>query len=393
MFTINEIKGEGNSHQQDRAGKLEGVTEDGTPVFLMWVLDGHGTRVGYHRYDLGGIVAQTGEDILKSLDAESILRIFNDTEFGKELFANIQSKIEAKKDAFLTSNGWSKLTDATGDDIDVLWSKVGTRIATPGGGTTLILVSGVKEGDTWNARMYNVGDSMMVFNDVVYSQAGIDGLNEETVIALAENSMKTAYSSVPGSISPQCFNYHEISVIDTAVSINSPPTPIGGRHRYYCSNVRGEIATEVKLTYIPKMFELKDPHRFHLNTNLASWSNMGDSQNAKWASVPSYSKPFVIDGPLSLTSDGIGDILKSELDASSEEKTGWFNYYSDHPMNTSNPEKNNIFKNSWFHETVMGISHNESATEAVLVHDDPFYRVAKLTFGVADNISRVTFMP
>ena len=62
-------------------------------------------------------------------------------------------------------------------------------------------------------------------------------------------------------------------------------------------------------------------------------------------------------------------------------------------MNTSNPEKNNIFKNSWFHETVMGISHNESATEAVLVHDDPFYRVAKLTFGVADNISRVTFMP
>ena len=177
--------------------------------------------------------------------------------------------------------------------------------------------------------------------------------------------------------------------------MNAPPSPVRRQQRYYISNVRGDIATGISLTYVPKMFNLTEdepqPRRysFSINTNLASWSNMGDTQNASWASVPSYSEPFTIEGPLSLISDGIGDILKSEEPATLEEKMGWFNYYTDHPMSSADASKNCIFKNAWFHETIMSINEEDMGA----VHDDPFYKVAKATFGVADNICRITFIP
>tara|TARA_B110000977_G_scaffold83127_1_gene111065 strand:+ start:60 stop:1244 length:1185 start_codon:yes stop_codon:yes gene_type:complete len=394
MFVINAIQGEGNTYQQDRAGKLEKTTADGRSVKIMWAADGHGSRIGYQRCDMGGLVAQTGHDILNSLDADMIAQLYDNPEIGKELFANIHCNIEQAKDEFFIRNGWRKLTDADGNDIDVLWTKPGGSIVTSGGGTTLILAACVNVEGVWKARMYNVGDSMMIHNDTVYSQSGINGISEDTFRAMSAIGMKTVYSDAPGSVRSGGHLIHSISVDDT-VEHHEPPTPLHGKHRYYVSDVRGSIATSLKLIYTPKMFNLMDlsgcawGYRFNINTELASWSNMGDTQNAPWAAVPSYSDQFVITGPLSLTSDGIGDIMKSEATASLEEKTGWFNYYEDHPMHSADANKTCIFKNAWFHETVMAIDPDS----ATAVHDDPFYKVAKSTFGVADNICRVTFIP
>ena len=397
MFVINAIQGEGNTYQQDRTGKLEKTTAGGRSVKLLWVLDGHGGKIGYHRCDMGGLVSQTGHDILNSLDADTIAQLYDNPEIGKELFTNIQCKIESVKDEFFIQNGWRKLVDLGGTDIDVLWSKPGgaRSVVTSSGGTTLILVACVEVEGVWKARMYNVGDSMMIHNDTVYSQAGIGGMNDETVLQMAVSGIKSIYSNVP-CINPKNHSYHTISD-DNTVSVEALPSPVRGRHQYYISDVRDSVAVSLKLIYKPAMFDLLDiseyawglGKRATIKTELASWSNMGDTQNAPWASVPSYSEQFVITGPLSLTSDGIGDILKSEATASLEEKTGWFNYYEDHPMHSYDANKNSIFKNAWFHETVMANDPDSATT----VHDDPFYKVAKSTFGVPDNICRVTFIP
>ena len=399
MIVTNEIKGEGNGFQQDRAGSLEIISETGVPLKLLWVADGHGKYINGRKYDLGGMVAQRAHDILNGTESEIVLRLFEDTEFGKEFYAHMQSEIKLSYETFMVKKGWRKLKEVDGKEIDVLWTNSVGRIITSAGGTTLIITVCAKIDDVWQGRMYNVGDSMMILNDTVYSQAGIDGLNDKTVMKLAAREIKTIYSRVPGDGFTTCHNFHKISPTDKSISINSPPTPIFGKHRYYISNVRGEIAAEVTTTYTPKMFNLEDSpsypmsRHFSLDTNLASWSNMGDMQNDTWASIPSYSKKFVIDGPLTLTSDGIGDILKSEESVTDEEKAGWFNYYDDHPMKTYDSSTCSIFKNSWFHKTFM---ENLSAVDGVAsssFHEDPFYRVAKKTFGAADNICRVTFIP
>ena len=391
MFIINEIQGEGNTYQQDRVGKSEKIASDGTPVHLMWVIDGHGSRMGHLRYDLGGLVSQTAHDRLEQLDGDSIQRLHNDVAFGKELYTNIQHEIVAILEAFLISKGWNKLKDADQNDIDVLWSIPGGRVVTLSGGTTLILVASVNKDSVWMGRMYNVGDSLMILNDMVYSQAGIDGLNHKTVLALSHNNTGTVYCSVPGTNCDHPF--HTITESDSVIS-NPIPGLKHGKHQYYISNVRNDIALGVKLIYTPEMFNLNSYlHSFKVVTNLASWSNMGDIQNTAWASEPSYSEVFKIDGPLSLTSDGIGDILKSEGPANSKEKAGWFNYLPEHPMNGYSTDKNCIFKNSWFHATVMKIHDSSDSSTACSPYKDLFYKVAKGTFGVPDNISRVTFIP
>jgi len=394
MFTINEIKGEGNTYQQDRTGKIVQSLSDGTEVVLMWAIDGHGKKVGFNQHDTGGMVSRVIHKFLTELSGEQIKNLYDNTEYGISLYAEIQSKIELAKDQFMISLGWKKLVDVDGNDINVLWTKTTGRIITSSGGAMLILVACVKTDAAWKGRMYNVGDSMMIHNDTVYSQSGIDGLSDKAVLSLTQSKIKTIYSAVPGSFASKKNYFHRVSPIDAVVTINPTPSIVRGRHQYYVSNVRSDTALSICLTYTPDMFTLKPAavralRSFAPKTELASWSNMGDSQNAWWASEPSYSKQFVITGPLSLISDGIGDILKSEGDTSLDEKTDWFNYSENHPMHTANPNKNCIFKNGWFHETVMGIDEDSKET----VHDDPFYEVAKATFGVADNICRVTFMP
>ena len=393
MFVTSEIQGQGNALQQDRVGSSVKISTDGTQAQLMWVADGHGRRMGQVRYDLGGLAAQVANDALASLGAHDIQRLYRDVEFGKELYANIQFEIELAKDEFLFSKGWRKVIDDFGDAIDALWTRAGVNTVTSSGGTTLILVAALMDDGVWKGRMYNVGDSMMVFKDTVYSQPGLDGLTDAAVKGLVLNNMRTIYSTAPGAVRHDA-PFHVISE-DGSVSIKSPPSPIGGRHLHYLSTVRGDIAMGITLTATPEMFNLKklDKNgrrpRFSLLTGLASWSNMGDTQNPVWSSVPSYSNQFVIDGPLSLTSDGIGDILKCEVSESAVDKSGWFNFYEDHPMHGHSDEKDCTFKNSWFHKTVLETCDGEAPSW----RDDPFYKIAKATFGVPDNISRVTFIP
>lgn len=388
MIVTNQIKGRGNLYQQDRTGNSAQITSDGTPTRLIWVLDGHGKDCGYTRVDLGGAMAQKAHTILSDLSGDDIYKLHSDTTFGKELFAHIETEITEIKHTILKQQGWNHVKDKTGMVIPVLWTKSG-YITTPSGGTTLIMVAMIKDGDDWVGRMYNVGDSMMVFKDTVYSQCGLEGLTDDTVKSICSGKTKTIYES-PQKTSYVDNDFHKISPTGE-VSTKSPPYQLHNP-LFFHSSVRGDIALAIKYTFTPAMFELGVvyPGFGRLTSRLACWSNMGDTQTPNWAPVPSYSKTFLVDGPLSLTSDGIGDILLAEGPTTDEEKIDWFNYYSDHPMHRYSSDKNCIFKNSWFHTTVMEDMSTDSDSAS---HEDTFYQLATTKFGVADNICRVTFIP
>ena len=399
MIVTNQIKGVGNSFQQDRVGYVSAKNKLGKKVHLMWCADGHGRSNCRHRYDVGGTVSQIAHTELGKLTGDDIQVIY-DTEFeGQRLYAHIYDKILHGKKAFFKSKGWKPLVDSTGDEIPGLWKNGGGHIVTGSGGTTLIILAIVQIGKTWKGRLYNVGDSFMIHNDIVFSQPGIDGLNSATVKRLIGSGNKTFYAPVPNSGQASSLPYHTIGA-SGGVTVNPVPSSIGGVNRYFQSNVRGDIAKEVCRTYTWRDFKgLTTP--FEFKPRLASWSNMGDDQLPKWSAIPSYSKQFEITGPISLMSDGIGDILMNENPSEIIDDTSWFQYYIGHPMEDTGTDpsvdtdtgvsvsitKNSLFRNSWFHATLLAQAAAETPVE------DMFYTQAKQIFGVADNISRVTFIP
>lgn len=389
MFVTNQIKGEGNSFQQDRVGYISSENNSGEKVALMWCSDGHGRSHCVNRYDIGGVIADTVNSILSDVSGDTIQAIY-ETEFeGQRLYSHLQDKILQIKNEFFKSKGWEKLVDTSGTELDGLWVKPDKNITTGNGGTTLIMVAMVKTADNWNARLYNVGDSLMIHGDMVYSQPGIESLNLSTVKSLLDSGNSTFYAAVPNSRASTHSPYHEIGEVDT-LTINPVPAIIGNKHQYFHATVRGDIALEVCKIYNWRNYRgVKKP--FERLTCLASWSGIGDDQLPKWTSVPSYSDQFEIKGLISLTSDGIGDTLMNESPGEIMDSTSWFKYFTGHPMSCNDAtavpiKKNALFRNAWFHETFRTLNSDPPIK-------DPFYVLAKHKFGNADNISRVTFIP
>ena len=93
MIVMNEIKGEGNSKQQDRIGSAAKVATDGTSTRLLWAADGHGSRISFTIMDLGGIAAETASKTLTDLSGDDIQRLYTTPEYGKKIFKTIQIKI------------------------------------------------------------------------------------------------------------------------------------------------------------------------------------------------------------------------------------------------------------------------------------------------------------
>lgn len=377
---ISDIKGAGNASQQDRVGSFFGTTPDGVQTGVMWVLDGHGKNAPGSK-DIGGECASIGNAILSDLTPAEIETLYNSTFEGSRLYSHIQDSIIEFKHGKLTANGWSRCTHLDGTLQRGIWNRR-RQLKVNTGGTTLILIAMIKVDDSWRARLYNVGDSLMVFKNRVYSQAGIDGLNDTTVRALWEEGSSTVYSRV--NRRGPYISFHEES---PEGDISCVPMPYRGQTpQGFHATVRGDAALAILKEHTWASDGFRDVSE---RSELASWSNLGDTALPKFSSVPSYSETFIVDGPLSLTSDGIGDILEVEGDISPDAKVGWFLYPDGHPMKDSDPSKCAIFANSWFHSTIAV----EQAKPCVSSSDDPFYKKATDLFGIADNISRITFTP